>query len=205
VNDYLAKRDTSGWRIYHYLGLSVGCIISYKEPKNAYPFRFIFDPAYLPADSRYLYLRPAPRKDAYNCEITYGVASEFGFDYLRDNMSINKETQVQRELNYAIIDEVDSVLIDEARTPLIISGPSGEATHLYYDIDRMVRKLNKDIDYTLDEEGGTAPLTEEGVHKCERLLGVQNLYDGAHTEQVHLTHQALRCSQFLSTGQGIYR
>jgi len=198
VNDYLAKRDTQ-WMgaIYHYLGLSVGCIISYKEAKDPYTLSaFVFDPTYLPADSRFLYLRPAKRKEAYNCDITYGVASEFGFDYLRDNMAISKEAQVQRELHYAIIDEVDSVLIDEARTPLIISGPSEEATHLYYEIDKLVRKLNKDIDFTLDEEGETVSLTEEGVHKCERLLGIQNLYDGTHTENVHLIHQALRAHNF---------
>ncbi|MCX8083018.1 MAG: SEC-C metal-binding domain-containing protein [bacterium] len=198
VNDYLAKRDTQ-WMgaIYHYLGLSVGCIISYKETKDPYTLSaFVFDPAYLPADSRFLYLRPVPRKEAYNCDITYGVASEFGFDYLRDNMAISKETQVQRPLNYAIIDEVDSILIDEARTPLIISGPAEEATRLYYDIDRLVRKLNKDTDFTLDEEGETVSLTEEGVHKCEGLLGIQNLYDGTHTEKVHLIHQALRAHNF---------
>ncbi|MDD3726110.1 MAG: preprotein translocase subunit SecA [Candidatus Ratteibacteria bacterium] len=198
VNDYLAKRDTQ-WMgaIYHYLGLSVGCIISSKESKDPYTLSaFIFDPTYLPADSRFLYLRPIPRKEAYNCDITYGVASEFGFDYLRDNMSISRDGQVQRELNYAIIDEVDSILIDEARTPLIISGPAEEATHLYYDIDRLVRKLNKDTDFTLDEEGETVALTDEGVHKCERLLGIQNLYDGTHTENVHLIHQALRAHNF---------
>jgi len=198
VNDYLAKRDTQ-WMgaIYHYLGLSVGCIISHKEAKDPYTLSaFVFDPTYLPADSRFLYLRPAPRKEAYNCDITYGVASEFGFDYLRDNMALSKETQVQRELHYAIIDEVDSVLIDEARTPLIISGPAEETTHLYYEIDKLVRKLNKDIDFTLDEEGETVSLTEEGVHKCERLLGIQNLYDGTHTENVHLIHQALRAHNF---------
>ncbi len=198
VNDYLAKRDTQ-WMgaIYHYLGLSVGCIISYRETKDPYTLSaFIFDPTYLPADSRFLYLKPAQRKDAYNCDITYGVASEFGFDYLRDNMAIGKEAQVQRALHYAIIDEVDSVLIDEARTPLIISGPAEEATRLYYDIDKLVRKLNKDTDFTLDEEGETVSLTEEGVHKCERLLGIQNLYDGTHTENVHLIHQALRAHNF---------
>ncbi|MCM8829390.1 MAG: preprotein translocase subunit SecA [Candidatus Omnitrophica bacterium] len=198
VNDYLAKRDTQ-WMgaIYHYLGLSVGCIISYKETKEAHTLpAFVFDPTYLPADSRFLYLRPVPRKEAYNCDITYGVASEFGFDYLRDNMAISKEAQVQRELHYAIIDEVDSVLIDEARTPLIISGPTEEATRLYYEIDKLVRKLNKDIDFILDEEGETVSLTEEGVHKCERLLGIQNLYDGTHTEKVHLIHQALRAHHF---------
>ncbi len=198
VNDYLAKRDTQ-WMgaIYDYLGLTTGCIISWKDAKGPYSASaFVFDPAYLPADSRFLYLRPAERKDAYNCDITYGVGSEFGFDYLRDNMSVRKESQVQRELNYAIIDEVDSILIDEARTPLIISGPAEETTQLYYEIDRLVRKLNKDADFTLDEEGQSAALTDEGIHKCERLMGIQNLYDGSNTERVHHINQALRAHNF---------
>jgi preprotein translocase SecA subunit len=198
VNDYLAKRDTQ-WMgvIYDYLGLSVGCIISYKEAKGPYSASaFVFDPTYLPADSRFLYLRPAERKESYRCDITYGVGSEFGFDYLRDNMAVREESQVQRELNYAIIDEVDSILIDEARTPLIISGPSEETTQLYYEIDRLVRKLNKDTDFTLDEEGQSVSLTDEGVHKCERLMSIQNLYDGSNTERVHHINQALRAHNF---------
>ncbi len=198
VNDYLAKRDTQ-WMgaIYDYLGLTVGCIISWKEAKGPYSSSaFVFDPAYLPADSRFLYLQPAERKAAYNCDITYGVGSEFGFDYLRDNMSVRKDMQVQRELTYAIIDEVDSILIDEARTPLIISGPSEETTQLYYEIDRLVRKLNKDNDFILDEEGQTVSLTDEGIHKCERLMGIQNLYDGSNTERVHHINQALRAHNF---------
>lgn len=198
VNDYLAKRDTQ-WMgpIYHYLGLSVGCIVSYKELKGKYSSTaYIFDPTYLPADSRFLYLRPISRKEAYMCDITYGVGSEFGFDYLRDNMALRKEDQVQRELNYAIIDEVDSILIDEARTPLIISGPSEESTSLYYEVDRLVRKLVRDKDFTVDEENQTVSLTEEGVKKCERLLGINNLYDGTHTELIHHINQALRAHCF---------
>ncbi|MCD6408348.1 preprotein translocase subunit SecA, partial [bacterium] len=198
VNDYLAKRDTQ-WMgpIFHYLGLSVGCIISFKEAKGPYSASaFRFDPTYLPADSRFLYLSPVSRKEAYMCDITYGVGSEFGFDYLRDNMAIRKEDQVQRELNYAIIDEVDSILIDEARTPLIISGPSEESPQLYYEIDRLVRKLVRDKDFVVDEEAQTVSLTEEGIRKCERLLGIANLYDGAHTELVHHINQALRAHTF---------
>ncbi len=198
VNDYLAKRDTQ-WMgaIYNYLGLTVGCIISWKEAKGPYSASaFTFDPSYLPADSRFLYLQPAERKNSYNCDITYGVGSEFGFDYLRDNMAVRKESQVQRSLNYAIIDEVDSILIDEARTPLIISGPSEETTQLYYETDRLVRKLNKDADFTLDEEGQTVSLTDEGIHKCERLMGIQNLYDGSNTERVHHINQSLRAHNF---------
>ncbi len=198
VNDYLAKRDTQ-WMgaIYNYLGLSVGCIISQKEAKGPYAASsFIFDPNYLPADSRFLYLNPAPRKESYNCDITYGIGSEFGFDYLRDNMAVRKDAQVQRELNYAIIDEVDSILIDEARTPLIISGQAEESTRLYYDVDKLVRKLNREEDFTLDEEGQTVSLTDAGIHKCERLMGIQNLYDGANTERVHHINQALRAHSF---------
>lgn len=198
VNDYLAKRDTQ-WMgpIFHYLGLSIGCIISFKEVKGAYSASaFRFDPTYLPADSRFLYLYPVERKQAYQCDITYGVGSEFGFDYLRDNMAIRKEDQVQRSLNYAIIDEVDSILIDEARTPLIISGPSEETPQLYYEIDRLVRKLNRDTDYIVDEEAQSVVLTEDGIRKCERLLGVKNLYDGAHTEIVHKINQSLRAHTF---------
>lgn len=198
VNDYLAKRDTQ-WMgpIFHYLGLSVGCIISYKEAKGpSSATAFIFDPTYLPADSRFLNLRPATRQEAYNSDITYGVGNEFGFDYLRDNMAINTNSQVQRDLYFAIIDEVDSILIDEARTPLIISGPSEEAPQLYYEIDRLVRKLNRDTDYTIDEEGQTASLTDQGIQKCERLMSIQNLYDGTNTERVHHINQALRAHTF---------
>lgn len=198
VNDYLAKRDTQ-WMgaIYNYLGLSVGCIISQKEARGPYSSSsFVFDPGYLPADSRFLYLSPAPRKQAYNCDITYGIGSEFGFDYLRDNMAVRKDLQVQRKLNYAIIDEVDSILIDEARTPLIISGQSEETTKLYYETDKLVRKLNKEEDFTLDEEGETVSLTDQGIHKCERLMGIQNLYDGSNTERVHHINQALRAHSF---------
>jgi len=198
VNDYLAKRDTQ-WMgpIFNYLGLSVGSIISYKEAKGPYSATaFVFDPAYLPADSRFLYLRPATRKQAYECDITYGVGSEFGFDYLRDNMSIRKDSQVQRKLYFAIIDEVDSILIDEARTPLIISGPSEEAPQLYYEIDRLVRKLDRDTDFTVDEEGQSVSLTDQGIQKCERLMSIQNLYDGTNTERVHHINQALRAHTF---------
>jgi preprotein translocase subunit SecA len=198
VNDYLAKRDTQ-WMgpIYHYLGLSTGCIVAYKELKEKHSSpAFKFDPTYLPPDSRFLYLRPISRKEAYLCDITYGTASEFGFDYLRDNMALRKEDQVQRELNYAIIDEVDSILIDEARTPLIISGPSDESPSLYYEVDKLVRKLVKEKDFIVDEENQTVTLTEEGIKKCEKLLNIGNLYDGTHTELVHHINQALRAHNF---------
>ncbi|MCM8802671.1 MAG: SEC-C metal-binding domain-containing protein [Candidatus Omnitrophica bacterium] len=198
VNDYLAKRDTQ-WMgpIYDYLGLSVGCIVSYRETKDRYSsVAYKFDPTHLPPDSRFLYLRPVSRKEAYLCDITYGTGSEFGFDYLRDNMAVRKEDQVQRNLNYAIIDEVDSILIDEARTPLIISGPSEESPSLYYEVDRLVRKLSKDKDFVVDEENQTVTLTEEGIKKCEKLLNISNLYDGTHTELVHHINQALRAHNF---------
>ena len=198
VNDYLAKRDTQ-WMgpIYNYLGLSCACIVAYKELKEKHSSpAFKFDPTYLPPDSRFLYLRPISRKEAYLCDITYGTASEFGFDYLRDNMALRKEDQVQRELNYAIIDEVDSILIDEARTPLIISGPSDESPSLYYEIDKLVRKLVKEKDFIVDEENQTVTLTEEGIKKCEKLLNIGNLYDGTHTELVHHINQALRAHNF---------
>jgi preprotein translocase subunit SecA len=200
VNDYLAKRDTQ-WMgpIYNYLGLSTGCIVAYKELKEKLSSpAFKFDPTYLPPDSRFLYLRPISRKEAYLCDITYGTASEFGFDYLRDNMALRKEEQVQRELNYAIIDEVDSILIDEARTPLIISGPSDESPSLYYEIDKLVRKLVKEKDFIVDEENQTVTLTEEGIKKCEKLLNIGNLYDGTHTELVHHINQALRAHNFFN-------
>jgi len=198
VNDYLAKRDTQ-WMgpIYHALGLSVGCIISQRDEKAPHLNPgFIFDPTFLPADSRFLYLRPSTRQEAYRCDITYGVGNEFGFDYLRDNMTIRPEDQVQRELNYAIVDEVDSILIDEARTPLIISGPAEESPQLYFDIDKLVRKLNRGADYLVDEEGQTVSLSDEGLRKCERLLSIPNLYDGLHTEMVHHIGQALRAHTF---------
>jgi preprotein translocase subunit SecA len=184
VNDYLAKRDRF-WMgpVYEALGLTVG-LIQHDLPA-------------------------VPRREAYGCDITYGTNNEFGFDYLRDNMAWRKEDQVQRPLNYAIVDEVDSILIDEARTPLIISGPAEESVTLYYDIDRVVRRLVKgekadksdpkaepDGDFTLDEESQTVSLTERGVSRCEQMLGVRNLYDISNTELVHHILQALRAHHF---------
>src|SRR5712692_318038 len=142
VNDYLAKRD-SEWmgRIYKGLGLSVGIIVHELDDNE--------------------------RRDSYNCDITYGTNNEYGFDYLRDNMKFRLEHCVQRGHHYGIVDEVDSILIDEARTPLIISGPSEESTDKYYRIDKIIPKLIKDIDYTIDEKHRQATLTEEGFNKCE--------------------------------------
>lgn len=186
VNDYLARRDVQ-WMgpIYHFLGLSVGVI--------QHDASFIYEPSYPPqADRRFHHLRPVTRKEAYQADITYGTNNEFGFDYLRDNMRYDINDYVQRELNYAIVDEVDSILIDEARTPLIISGPSEESTDKYYIIDKIVRRLKKDVDYTIDEKLRTAVLTEEGNIKVERLLDVRNLYDPSNIELVHHVNQALR-------------
>jgi preprotein translocase subunit SecA len=137
-------------------------------------------------------LDDAQRRAAYAADITYGTNNEFGFDYLRDNMKYDLADCVQRGHQFAIVDEVDSILIDEARTPLIISGPAEESTDKYYRIDKIVPKLIQDIDYTIDEKHRTATLTEEGVSKCERLLGLGNLYDPAHMETIHHVYQALR-------------
>jgi preprotein translocase subunit SecA len=167
VNDYLARRDAE-WMgpIYKMLGLTVGVIVHD--------------------------LDDAQRRAAYSADITYGTNNEFGFDYLRDNMKYDLKDCVQRGHHYAIVDEVDSILIDEARTPLIISGPAEESTDKYYRIDKIVPKLIRDIDYTLDEKHRTATLTEEGVSKCERMLNLGNLYDPAHMDIIHHVYQGLR-------------
>lgn len=167
VNDYLAKRD-SEWMgvIYRFLGLSVGVILHE--------------------------LNDQQRKEAYNCDITYGTNNEFGFDYLRDNMKFSIEDYVQRDLNYAIVDEVDSILIDEARTPLIISGPAEESTDKYYKINRIIPSLKQGKDYQLEEKSHSAFLTEEGVAHVEKLLHVENLYDPRNIEILHHVNQALR-------------
>ncbi len=185
VNDYLAKRDAQ-WMgpIYHHLGLSVGVI--------QHDASFLYDPDYHSDDKRFDRLRPCSRKEAYQADITYGTNNEFGFDYLRDNMKYDINDYVQRELNYAIVDEVDSILIDEARTPLIISGPSEESTDKYYKVDRIIPKLKKDVDFTVDEKARTAILTEEGSVKVEKLLGVDNLFDPVNIDLVHHVLQALK-------------
>jgi preprotein translocase subunit SecA len=185
VNDYLAKRDAQ-WMgpLYHFLGLSVGTV--------QHDSSFLYDPAYYAEDRRLQYLKPVERKDAYGADITYGTNNEFGFDYLRDNMKYHINDYAQRELNYAIVDEVDSILIDEARTPLIISGPSEESTDKYYKIDKIIPRLQKEADFTIDEKAKNAILTEEGNMKVEKLLGVGNLYDPANVELVHHVNQGLR-------------
>jgi len=167
VNDYLARRDTE-WMgtIYSFLGLSVGCILHGLD-----------DPE---------------RQAAYHSDITYGTNNEFGFDYLRDNMKFYKESIVQGELNYAIVDEVDSILVDEARTPLIISGQAEKSTNLYYEINTIIPRLSRDADYVIDEKARSAVLTEEGVAKAEGLIKVENLYDPRNIETLHHINQALK-------------
>ncbi len=185
VNDYLARRDVQ-WMgpIYHALGLSVASIV--------HDTSFLFDPTYLVKDYRYINLRPIDRKEAYLADITYGTNNEFGFDYLRDNMKFSLDDYVQRELQFAIVDEVDNILVDEARTPLIISGPAEESTQKYYSLNRVIPRLQKEIDYAIDEKLRTATLTEEGIAKVERLLGVKNLYDPSEIGTLHHVNQALK-------------
>jgi len=187
VNDYLAKRDTQ-WmgQVYHQLGLSVACI----QHEAAY----MFDPEYEAEDERLQNLRPISRREAYQADITHGTNNEFGFDYLRDNMVVEADKMVQRELNYAIVDEVDNILIDEARTPLIISGNAGAATDRYYQFAQIVKQLRKDRDYEVDLKHRTATLTDEGIDKVERLAGIpegESIYDERYAELTHYLEQAL--------------
>ena len=190
VNDYLARRD-AGWNgpAFHILGLSVGIII--QEGKS-----FVFDPDYRDdshGDERLAHLKPVERKTAYQADIVYGTNNEFGFDYLRDNMVSSLEEMVQRGHYFAIVDEVDSVLIDEARTPLIISAPDAQATDKYYKFAEYIKLLSPDTDYTIDEKLKTATLTEEGIVKIEKILGVSNLYE-KDFEIIHHIENALRAT-----------
>ena len=187
VNDYLARRD-AGWMgpIYHMLGVSVAAMISEQS--------FLYDPSFKEStatDWRLKHLRPISRREAYQADITYGINSEFGFDYLRDNMVSEISQVVQREYHYAIVDEVDSVLIDEARTPHIISAPDMEATHKYYDYAALVEKLTKETDFVVDEKLHTAHLTDHGILKVEKMLGVGNIYE-KDFETVHHIEAALK-------------
>lgn len=187
VNDYLAQRD-AGWNapVYHFLGLSVGVIINQAS--------FVYDPEYENEeheDERFLHLKPATRKEAYQADVTYGTNNEFGFDYLRDNMVSEPQFLRQRPLNYAIVDEVDSILIDEARTPLIISAPAGDNPDAYYQFAKIAAQLVAE-DYILDEKRRSVTLTDQGVEKVQVLLGVKNLYSTKHTRLVYHLEQALR-------------
>jgi preprotein translocase subunit SecA len=167
VNDYLARRDTE-WmgQVYRFLGLSVGTIQHGLDDNE--------------------------RKASYGSDITYGTNNEFGFDYLRDNMKFDAQSLVQRELHFAIVDEVDSILVDEARTPLIISGPAEKSTQLYYQVNGIIPKLKNEVDFKIDEKAKSATLTEEGVAHAETMLGVDNLYDPSNIELLHHTNQALK-------------
>ncbi len=197
-NDYLAKFGAQ-WMgpIYAALGVSVGVIQSGAGmPDEA---SFLYDPDYVSDDDRYQYLRPITRRQAYACEITYGTNNEFGFDYLRDNMVIDLSQCVQRELHYAIVDEVDSILIDEARTPLIISGPADEPSELYGRFARLVRQLQKDVDYEVEARSQVVILTDEGIAKVERALNIpegESIYDSEHAEVLPYLDNALRAKEF---------
>jgi len=175
VNDYLAKRDCH-WMgpIYHALGVSVACINA-QQTVGQTALSYIYDPSYESEDQKWNFLRPITRRQAYEADITYGTNNEFGFDYLRDNMVLDLSQCVQRTLNYAIVDEVDNILIDEARTPLIISGAAEEATKRYYTFAQLVSRLSKDTDYAIDERTRTTNLTEIGMTKMEKMLKREGL------------------------------
>ncbi len=188
VNDYLAQRD-AGWmgQVYNFLGLTTAVIIADQS--------FIYDPDYINKgheDERFKHLKPTSRKEAYLADITYGTNNEFGFDYLRDNMVREEDQLSQRELNFAIVDEVDSILIDEARTPLIISAPSVTSGLAYAQFAKVVRQLSKDKDYETDEKRKTVILTNEGHEKVEKILGLDNLYGGENIRTIYHLQQALR-------------
>lgn len=200
VNDYLAKRDTV-WmgQIYHLLGLRVGCIV--------HGAAYLYDPTYQVEMEEERdrerdalggfkvvesYLRPVSRKEAYQADITYGTNNEFGFDYLRDNMVYHLDQQVQRGFNYAIVDEVDSILIDEARTPLIISSPDLESSKWYLDFARIIPRLDPKTDYEIDEKMRVVTLTEVGINKIEKILGLENIYEEKGIKYLHYLEQALR-------------
>ncbi|MFA5004151.1 MAG: preprotein translocase subunit SecA [Candidatus Saccharimonadales bacterium] len=187
VNDYLAQRD-AGWmaQVYHFLGLSTAVILAEHS--------YIYDPKFVNEeheDERFRHLRPCSRQDAYNADITYGTNNEFGFDYLRDNMVRETEQLRQRDLNYVIVDEVDSILIDEARTPLIISAPSVTPGNAYAQFAKTVRQL-KPEHYEVDEKRKTVILTDAGVEKIQKLLGVENLYASENIRTIYHLEQSLR-------------
>ena len=185
VNDYLAKRDAR-WMapIYHGLGMSVAIM--------GHDVSFLYDPASMSEDESLFQLSYITRTEAYEADITYATNNELGFDYLRDNMKFSIDDYVQRELNFAIVDEVDSILIDEARTPLIISGPTEDSTDKYYLVDAIIPGLQKEEHYTVDEKANQVFLTEDGVTRVEELLKIENLYDPKNLELLHHVNQAVR-------------
>ncbi len=195
VNDYLAKRDAV-WmgQVYDFLGLSIG-IIQNQNRTFIYDTTYEAEPDQEQTDSFHIdedHVRPADRQEAYACDITYGTNNEFGFDYLRDNMVNTKDRMVQRPYNHAIIDEIDSILIDEARTPLIISAPAQQAAEEYYKFARMVKALVKDTDYEIDEKHRAVTLTDAGIANAEKQLGLENIYVEAGIKTVHHLEQALK-------------
>ncbi len=188
VNDYLS-RVGAGWMgpVYHKLGLAVSVIV--------HDGAFLYDPEYLDDtqyDERLKHFKPITRQEAYNTDITYGTNNEFGFDYLRDNMTLSLKDVVQRPLNYVIVDEIDSILIDEARTPLIISAPAEQSTDRYFKFAQLVKQLKENEDYNVDEKMKSATLTEEGMSRMEEWLGVGNIYVSGGIKEVHHIEQALK-------------
>src|SRR2546423_4182325 len=193
VNDYLARRD-AGWMgpLYHRLGVTAGIVVGDPSQPDG---SFVYAAEWLDEthpDDRLQHLRPAPRADAYRCDITYGTNAQFGFDYLRDNMAKDLAQRVQRDLYFAIVDEVDSILIDEARTPHIISGPAQESTDKYHEYARYAARLEKEVDYIVEEKYKSASLTEEGIAKMQRMTGIRNIYDLEHVVEAHQINQALK-------------
>jgi len=197
-NDYLSKYGVQ-WMgpVYHALGVQASVIQSSAgDPDTA---SFMYDPAYASADDRFQYLRPVTRKLAYEADITYGTNNEFGFDYLRDNLVIDLIKMSQRPLHYAIVDEIDSILIDEARTPLIIAGPAEDPSPLYKHFAQLVLSLKQDTDYEIDERGQTVILTEEGIAKVEQKVKIpeeQSIYDSEHAHKLPYLDNALRAKEF---------
>jgi preprotein translocase subunit SecA len=206
VNDYLARRDVV-WmgQIYHFLGLTVSCINHEQS--------FLYSPGFKKDDEDKIrddlggfkivedFLEPCSRKQAYASDIVYGTNNEFGFDYLRDNMAYNLESQNQRDFNYAIIDEVDSILIDEARTPLIISAPDTESSVRYKEIARLVSSLEPEKDYEVFEKEKTVTLTEQGIERVEKILGIENVYEEKGIKYLHYLEQALRAQAVIPSTQ----
>ncbi|MFN8532788.1 MAG: preprotein translocase subunit SecA [Dehalococcoidia bacterium] len=185
VNDYLAKRDVQ-WMgpVYHRLGLTIASI--------QHESSFLYNPDWTEGDPRFLYLQPISRQEAYAADLTYGTNNEFGFDYLRDNMVVDLSQRSQRGWNFAIVDEVDNILIDEARTPLIISGQAEEPTEKYYHFARSVSGLVAEDDYTVDEKTRSVMLTDQGISRVERILRIDNLFDPANFEITHHVENALK-------------
>ncbi len=188
VNEYLARLH-GGWmgKLYHAVGMTTGVIIH----ETAFLYDAEFD-SHEHADDRLNHLRPVSRQEAYRADITYGTNNEFGFDYLRDNMVDDLSRMVQRPLHYAIVDEVDSILIDEARTPLIISAPANEATDKYYEFARLASHLVPEEHYTLDEKLKAVSLTDDGIEHLERALGIENVYEAGRIDEVHHIEQAVK-------------